>query len=40
MLICPGTGKTLLEYLETINIEEGEDEQGMILPVQSVSAKS
>lgn len=29
-------GKTLLEYLETINIEEGEDEQGMILPVQRV----
>lgn len=29
-------GKTLLEYLETVHIEDGEDEQGFVLPIQRV----
>lgn len=29
-------GKTLLDYLETINIEEGTQEQGFVMPVQRV----
>ena len=29
-------GKTLLEYLETVNVEEGTKEQGFVMPVQRV----